>query len=578
MAIRTITAPGVQINEVDKSGYTQTLAGTAVYAMGFSDKGEAYAPVEITTRPSFEQIFGTPDTEAERYFYAAACEALNQGGRLIAARLPYDNAAFEKMPGVKYTVEYGKSVPTLQKRAQMSCTFAQALINADKNLNEIALVRGGRTPVMYDLSSIDAFRTDEMKVPADTFLIVDKTGQTYKRVVEDDRKGVDREVIGVVPIVTTAANALYVQNYISCEVQDIRRFESIGGSFFKTLNATDENGDTLSIDKYTMRNSGLSSIDLVKYIATDSYYSNITSINLNILSVNDSSDVKDAGAQAFLSAGVSSSDMTVIDGWTCVSNRGTAIDCISTVVNILSANEENIAVSAFDDAEDDTKEWYTIVSAAMASVDVDNDWLTSDISSQILMDNGYVISSLSSQLGWHGKNGDDSVPPTIALNAAEFFPAIQPSQDPEGGLDPEHLKDIGVVVFQAYLDITEGNKVSLNPVEAFAGSLYKDDKDPNTGVSKFIDTIINTNSKYINFFSNCFSTPAAKEFYQKDCDILIAPSSNGTKPETDEEGNDVEVNDPVTGSCLGFYTPMTKKDISISKSIMNGLNKCFDKV
>ena len=76
------------------------------------------------------------------------------------------------------------------------------------------------------------------------------------------------------------------------------------------------------------------------------------------------------------------------------------------------------------------------------------------------------------------------------------------------GLDPEHLKDIGVVVFKMYLDPAEGNKVSYEIVEAYAGSLYKDAKDPNTGVTKFIDTIINSQSKYINFFSNCFSSTA----------------------------------------------------------------------
>ena len=63
---------------------------------------------------------------------------------------------------------------------------------------------------MYDLSAIDEYRTDESKVPANTFLIVDTTGATYKRVPEDIRKGKDREVIGIVPIVTTAANALYM--------------------------------------------------------------------------------------------------------------------------------------------------------------------------------------------------------------------------------------------------------------------------------------------------------------------------------------------------------------------------------
>ena len=70
-------------------------------------------------------------------------------------------------------------------------------------------------------------------------------------------------------------------------MQDIRRFESIGGTFFKTVNATDENGSTLNIDGYDMHNSGLSSVDLVKYIATDSYYSEITSVSLKLLEIND---------------------------------------------------------------------------------------------------------------------------------------------------------------------------------------------------------------------------------------------------------------------------------------------------
>ena len=207
-----------------------------------------------------------------------------------------------------------------------------------------------------------------------------------------------------------------------------------------------------------------------------------------------------------MTAGVSS-----IGVFTCTSDKGTAIERLSSVANIMHVDENDIAVSCI--AEDEDTGWYAIVSAAMLPADVTKEWLSNDLSVQKLEENGYDAASISAQLGWHGKNGDDSVPPTIALDAAAFFPAIQPSQDPSGGLDPEHLKDIGVVVFQAYLDITEGNKVSLNPVEAFAGSLYKDDKDPNTGVTKFIDTIVNSNSKYINFFSNCFSTPAAKEFY-----------------------------------------------------------------
>lgn len=77
MAIRVIQSPGVQINEIDKSGYTPNPVGTTVYLKGFANKGEPYRPMEFTSRPAFESVFGTPDTEAERYFYAGACEVLN---------------------------------------------------------------------------------------------------------------------------------------------------------------------------------------------------------------------------------------------------------------------------------------------------------------------------------------------------------------------------------------------------------------------------------------------------------------------------------------------------------------------
>ena len=102
MSIRTILAPGVQINEIDKSQYSPAMTGSNCYVMGFTDRGEPYQPMEFTSRTAWTNYYGTPDNEAERYAYAAACEVLNQNGRLYFARLPYDNAAFEKVACFKY--------------------------------------------------------------------------------------------------------------------------------------------------------------------------------------------------------------------------------------------------------------------------------------------------------------------------------------------------------------------------------------------------------------------------------------------------------------------------------------------
>ena len=54
MPLRVRTSPGVEIREIDKSGYTTVPTGTSVYLKGFTGKGEAYKPMEITTRSAYE--------------------------------------------------------------------------------------------------------------------------------------------------------------------------------------------------------------------------------------------------------------------------------------------------------------------------------------------------------------------------------------------------------------------------------------------------------------------------------------------------------------------------------------------
>lgn len=577
MAVRTRMSPGVEWKEIDKSGYSPNMAGSTVYLKGFSPKGEPYKPMMITSRSAFEQIYGAPDTEAERYFYAGACEVLNQGGRLFCARLPYDNLAFEKMVGIKYNVEYTglKELSGDDSDSEYwvkSHTYTSALLEADPELQKVAIIEGGNTPALYDLSTIDEFRTDEAKVPANTFLIVDTTGATYGRVVEDYRKGVQRECIGIVPVVTTAANGLYVQNYINVQqLSDVNKFETLCSEPFITLKVYDEDGKVMVLDndgKTTLSNEGLLSIDVARRIACDSYFHNNEVLSVNVLSTN--SDIQDAIATA--ASAVLSNDVKDYGDAYPVSSENIArmlmpfipkyFNAIasdpSSVIFEMNCSELDLAVSALtSEPGESAVTSYIVVSASMMPMEVSASSLSDADMQAVLSSNGYEIAELCAQFGWHGIDLNDNVPSTIALEAASFFPSIQPAADGEG-LDSEHLKDIGVVVYRAYLDPAEGNKVSLEPVEAFAGSLYKDDKDPNTGVTKFIDTIINTQSQYINFFSNCFSAPAAKQYYKNDCDILIAP--------------------PRQGACLGMYSPMTKKDISISKSILKGMDTAFEKV
>ena len=499
--MQVLTAPGVMIHEIDKSQYSPAMGNTACYVMGFANKGEAYQPMEFTSRTAWLSYYGEPDNEAERYFYAAACEVLNQNGRLYCARLPYDNEAFEKMPAVKYT---------LTTKADLS-TYNFSEINSDdgdKEINEVAVIQGGKIPSLYDLSTINEYRTDEAKVPANTFLIVDTTGATYKKVSEDSRKGINREVIGIIPVVTTAANALYAQKLINVELSNIASYEVISDSSFYSLQAKNSEGNIISVDGIEMQNAGLSSSDLVMLMnTTDTIIEHTYELSAKSCSISGISSFEEFKAYDGISA---------------------AIDNFGKDASFDQINPDSFGLIYNNDTDQISGCSYTL----LESVKLDTPF-------------------------WAKKDGDTTVPSTIALDAANYFSTIQPASDGEG-FDPEHLKDIGVVVYRAYLDPTEGNKVSLEAVEAYCGSLYKDDKDPNTGVTKFIDTIINSQSKYINFFSNCFATKNDKKWYKDTCDILIA--------------------EPSKASVLGLYSAMTKEDISITKSIYEGMNKCFDKV
>lgn len=88
MARRTIQSPGVEIRESDLSLRTATT-GTTTYVAGFASEGPTDEVVGLGNISEFEQIFGTPKTAAERYFYHTTRATLNSTGAVLVNRLPY---------------------------------------------------------------------------------------------------------------------------------------------------------------------------------------------------------------------------------------------------------------------------------------------------------------------------------------------------------------------------------------------------------------------------------------------------------------------------------------------------------
>ena len=85
----SIQSPGVQIIETDLSQNITIPGGTYVFIPGFAPQGPTDELIQVTTISEFEQIFGTPTTPAERYFYYNSQAVLNSNGNLLTTRLPY---------------------------------------------------------------------------------------------------------------------------------------------------------------------------------------------------------------------------------------------------------------------------------------------------------------------------------------------------------------------------------------------------------------------------------------------------------------------------------------------------------
>jgi hypothetical protein len=90
MAARTISSPGVQINEIDLSAITRPSGETNVFITGFAPQGPTDEVINITSVSEFESVFGLPSNAAERYLYHSAKQILTTSpANLLVTRMPY---------------------------------------------------------------------------------------------------------------------------------------------------------------------------------------------------------------------------------------------------------------------------------------------------------------------------------------------------------------------------------------------------------------------------------------------------------------------------------------------------------
>ena len=601
----TIQAPGIEINEIDLSFYD--FSGpreetTNVYVTGFASKGLNYTPYKFTSRNTAQDIidtFGVPENEAERYFYNACVEVISKPKTVLyASRLPYANTSISTIVGAEYIVSsvgsissdyqyifglvkgectsesqvssgvaiscFG-SVPTRrsfyftdfakigeinggtydlplikeivpdEEKSDVSCSVSSFVLTAGWSdlsgsqisdianykydfkldttfevvstlvFNDITLEPGTYTPCYYrvkyggeygdmfgeiytedntvkkaaklefdglktyTLDKIEQFRTGERKPALNKFMIVDKTQAQYEEVpVDQFHKGNNQQLIGIVPVVTTAANALYYQKMIDVDEDDV--------------------------------------VQLANYEALG-----------NIKTTKDTDIVKGK------------------------------IKWESALDPQLSADHvENAFIYAEHVRNTETDE---------IEPKIYNNMLVTGTNSEF-----YALDN---------KNAE-----TMSKTAASMFPWI--GKNDVGEYDREYMKHIGVVVFKGFLDSEEGNKVNFKPVEAFAGTLKPGVLNSTTGKSMFIDEVINTNSKYIEFYSNCFNGDD-NNFYTWDDNVqdnteeeqqisaCVDKSLVFRTVNPNADASDMKVDDPATEISATTYSKSTDDKINMNR-------------
>ena len=242
MALRKRNSPGIEINEIDRSQYNRTqnysLVDTTTLICGFADKGENYTTKWINTKKTFEDEYGFPTNEVEKYFYNGALEILSKGGTLITSKLPYDNKSKDNFAYTELTVNFNNILETYSDYSEYRNLFKQYAEN-EVYINNLSAIDDSITKCftvdysfnhnndLISLDKLDEYKTAGFK-EINKIRIIDITQKQYETIdllsIYNDNVNnkhnviINNEFLGIMPVVVSPLNALYFQKIIQDEI------------------------------------------------------------------------------------------------------------------------------------------------------------------------------------------------------------------------------------------------------------------------------------------------------------------------------------------------------------------------
>lgn len=256
---RKIQSPGIELNEIDRSQYGDKVDYSLpnspnVLLVGFASKGEDYALQWINSRNTLDDTYGTPTNEYEKYFYNGITEILKRGATCIAAKLPYDNNSMHKYNYVSFSLALccmQENKESDQDNSTQIDGVLCALNQNDSNLTsyvQINALSNGIDP----LSVYDDYLTSNKSVGSNMIKIYDITHSQYKPFNTfdvtylssiDDNKAND--FLGIMPVIVTPANALFFQNMLQFNTNDVDK--SLFNQVSKLSSMTNTNVDSSNL-------------------------------------------------------------------------------------------------------------------------------------------------------------------------------------------------------------------------------------------------------------------------------------------------------------------------------------------
>lgn len=541
MIHRRYNAPNVEYNEIDRSQYGLINDGAAVGTMtfftGFADKGDDYDAKYSRSLQDFVNTYGYPTNEAERYFYNAAQEVFSHGGRIVTAKIPYDNDSKDKLA---YTVYSSSGVKPMTDSELSVLSSVDPTITSYIELNSVekeffqnylsCVGPVDRTGLMT-MEEYDSLLVGSQRPKENSLFIVDTARNRYSKDpnVVDLLSNETDSYLGFVPVIVSPWNAFFFQNLIelSSEVPiDIDELkedgsENLANVVRKIDEIIREANDLKTLVSFNIVRR-FQSIPNTGYVLSDNFGEELDSddiLETALQLVEDIEELKEDGSE----------------------------DCrhIVSKVNELARYLNYLKKYYFGE-------------------DVSEGGILSST-----MNNMPPLSTVYSHFA-QPLASSETVSETVSKIAASFFPSIRYLT--EERLDRTYLKQIGIVVFRMVSDPSNDGLINFVPVESYVGSLDRGAKDLVTGKNLFIDDIVNNSSQTINVFSNFVFHDLATVSYGNQGKDRQVVSTELDKAST------IKIADQ-TVTSLGFFNSQCSKFISekiIEESLDMILDNCKD--